>query len=55
MSKYVKKKLKIFKDSLKTHQNKGPGALGVLNSESTRKMDIRADEWVHIYFNKKED
>ena len=29
---------KIIKDSLQTHQNRAPRALGVLNSESTRKM-----------------
>ena len=34
----LKKYWKFFKDSLTTHQNRGPGALGVLNSESTRKM-----------------
>ena len=38
MSKYVKKYWEIFKDSLKTHQNRAPRALGALNSESTRKM-----------------
>ena len=44
--KYVKTYWKIFKDSLKTHQNRSPRALGVLNSESTRKM--RYGTWFKI-------
>ena len=38
MSKYVKNILKNIQRFIKTHQKRGPGALGVLNSESTRKM-----------------
>ena len=36
--KNVKHMWKFCKDSLKTHQNRGPRAMGVLNSESVRKM-----------------